>query len=211
MLDQQFSQRLVNRLVMLADSLPDIWTAVLVSGELLSADAIIPTAVLDAHGPVLAAVSSITTVICGGAIIYRYGGRLDDAVSASMQRPLVSALYGLMAYGIVVLLVGYAYSQLIRLAVAETALTVSVTLVAAGLVFSLGGLGFVVVGAWLADLVGATDPWIGLVGLGTVSALVWLLLPVSFGIVVWVAIASVGIGGQTRLWFHAGSVHVSQS
>jgi len=210
-LTNNFSQRLVNQFVMLADSLPGIWTAVLVSVELLSADSITPTAVHDAQGPILAAISSVLTVICGGAVIYRYEGRLDDAVSASMQRPLVSAFYGLMAYGIVVLLVGYAYSQLIRLAVAETALTILVALVAATLIFSLGGLGFVVVGAWVADIVGVADPWIGLVGIGTVSALVWLLLPVGFGIVIWVAIASVGIGGPARQWLHAGSVHVSQT
>lgn len=179
---------------MLGDSLVAIWTAI-----------------LDGHGPALAAVSFGLTVVFGGAAIYRYGGRLDELVAASMRRPLVSVVYGAAAYSIVVLLVGYAYSQLLRLAVGGTVLTALVVAVAAAVIFSLGGLGFVVVGAWVAEFVGVTDPWIGLVALGAVSALVWVVLPVSIGAVVWIGIASVGIGGPARLWLHEGSVEGSPS
>jgi hypothetical protein len=127
-----------------------------------------------------------------------------------MESPLRSALYGIMTYGGVFALIGYAYSQLVRLDIGATTLFVVAVTVFGVVVLSLSGLGFVVVGAWVTDLVGARDPWLGLVGVGTVGALVWFLLPVVAGVLVWFGVTAVGIGGPARLWFHADTVKVKR-
>lgn len=167
-----------------------------------------PGVVVDAPAPVRAVGSFLLTVLFGGAVIYRHGGRIEEAVDASMARPLLSVVYGLIAYGLVGFFGVYAYSQLARIGVGTTALSLVAVVVLGGLLFSLGGLGFVVVGAWLTELLGIGDPWAGLVGVGLVSAAAWLLLPAAAGLVVWLGIAAVGIGGPTRQWMHAEAADV---
>ncbi|MFC4360566.1 hypothetical protein ACFO0N_21685 [Halobium salinum] len=165
--------------------------------------AVAPTAVADIPPAVRAAAAFFLTVLFGGAVIYRYGGRVDEYVEASTSNPLVSVLYGLMAYGMVVFFVGYAYSQLATLLAGTAILATAVTAAFGVLVLSLGGLGFVVVGTWVAGVAGVRDPWLGLVGVGGASALVWYLLPFAVAGLVWLAIAAVGVGGPTRRWIHA--------
>ncbi|MFC6838050.1 hypothetical protein [Halomarina ordinaria] len=153
-------------------------------------------------GPTRAVAAFLSTLVFGGAVLYRYGGRLDEAVDATAANPLVSALYGLAAYGLAVFLVGYAYSQLARLGVVSPAVATLVGSVLAVLLLSLAGLGFVVAGTWLTTAVGGRDPWLGLVGVGAVGALVWLVFPFGLALVVWFGIAGVGVGGPTRRWIH---------
>lgn len=162
-----------------------------------------PSALFGAPASVRAAAVFLLTVLFGGAVIYRYGNRLDDAVDASMANPLLSVVYGLIAYGLVVFFTVYAYSQVSRLGVATTALTVLAAVVLGALLFTLGGLGFVVVGAWFTDALGMRDPWVGLVGVGLFGAVALFVLPTALGLLVWVAIAAVGVGGPTRRWMHA--------
>lgn len=168
------------------------------------------TAVVGASGAARAVGSLLSTVVFGGAVLYRYGGRLDGAVEASMRNPLLSVVYGSVAYGGVVFAFSYLYNQLGRIGVAAG----SVSLVAVPLFFLLilvlGGVGFAVVGVWVTEALGTRDPWIGLVGVGGVSAAAWLLLPFAFGAGVWVAVAATGIGGPTRMWLHADSVRVEE-
>jgi len=161
-----------------------------------------PAIVTEAPGVARAGAAFVLTVLFGGAVIYRYGGKLDDAVTASMSRPLVSTIYGFMAFGIVLFLLGYAFNQVAKLGLDATVLWVIISVVVGATIFSLGGMGFVVVGAWAAETLGTTDPWLGLVGVGAVSAVVWLLLPFVVGALVWVIIAAVGIGGPARHWVH---------
>lgn len=165
-----------------------------------------PSALLEAPASVRAAVGFLLTVVFGGAVIYRYGGRLDAAVDASTKNPLVSVVYGLIAYGLVGFFVAYGYTQLARLGVGTTALTVLAVVVLGLFLLSLGGLGFVVVGVWFTETFGFRDVWIGLVGVGLVAAVALFVLPVALGLLVWLAIAAVGVGGPTRRWIHAGGV-----
>lgn len=171
----------------------------------------VPSMVGDVPPTVRAAAAFFLTVLFGGAVIYRYGSRVDEYVDASMSNPLVSVLYGLMAYGMVVFFVGYVYSQLSALLAGTAALATVVTVVLGVSVLSLGGLGFVVVGTWLAEVAGVRDPWVGLVGVGGVSALVWYLLPFVPAGLVWLAIAAAGVGGPTRRWIHADRARGDQA
>lgn len=149
-----------------------------------------------------AAASFLLTVVFGGAVIYRYGGRIDGAVDASMDRPLVSTLYGLMAYGLLLFATGYLFSQLAGAGLESRVVWVAFAAAFGAVVFSLCGYGFVIVGAWVTDIIGSRDPWAGLVGVGILIAVAWLLLPVILGAIVWFGIAALGIGGPTRLWIH---------
>jgi hypothetical protein len=165
-------------------------------------------AVVEAPASVRAAVVFVLTVAFGGAVIYRYGGRLDAAVEASMRSPIRSVVYGLIAYGLVGFFLAYGYTQLLRVGVGTTAITVVAVAVLGSFLFGLGGLGFAVVGLWFTRALGARDPWIGLVGVGFVGALALFALPFAAGVLVWLGIAAVGVGGPTRTWMHAEAVDV---
>ncbi|WP_138006765.1 hypothetical protein [Halalkalirubrum salinum] len=162
-----------------------------------------PTAIEATPRSVLAAATLVSTVLFGGFIMYRYGGRLDAGIDASMERPLLSVVYGIVSYSIVVFVVGYAYSQLLRIGVTSMAVSLLLTGVFAVIVLSISGAGFVVTGTWLTRAVGIGDPWLGLIGLGIVSAIAWLVLPLAIGLAVWGGISAIGVGGPARLWFNA--------
>lgn len=165
-----------------------------------------PSVFLDAPAPLRAVAVFLLTVVFGGVVIYRYGGRLDAAVEASMAHPLSSVIYGVIAYGLVGFFFVYGYTQLLRVGAGNTLLTGVAAAVLVAFLFSLGGLGFVVVGTWVTDLLGARNPWTGLVGVGLASALAMLVLPGVVGLLLWFVIAAVGTGGPTRRWMHADAV-----
>lgn len=167
-----------------------------------------PSTVTGASPAALAAGAFLLTVLSGGVVVYRYGGRIDEAADASMAKPLRSVLYGLGAYAITVFLAGYAVVQLSAFGVASTLIVVISVLALVTALLSFGGLGFVVVGVWLSGAVGARDPLTGLVGVGALSAAAWFALPFVAGLLVWLGIAAVGIGGPVRLWVHAERVEM---
>ena len=151
---------------------------------------------------VRAILSFALTVLFGGIAIYRYGDRIDPAVEASRTNPFLAVVYGLIAYGLVTFFVVYAYSELARLGLVSPGLLALGVAVLAVLLLSLGGFGFVVVGAWVSGLLWRRDLWYGLLGVGAVGASVWLFLPFVLAVVVWLSIAAVGNGGLTRKWIH---------
>lgn len=187
---------------------PSVTVAAAPSAASWVLQALDPSVVLDVPASVRAAAVFVLTVAFGGAVIYRYGGRLDAAVETSMSSPLLSVVYGLIAYGLVGFFTAYAYTQVIRIGVGTTLVTAVAVVVLGGFLLSLGGLGFVVVGHWLAELLGLQGPWVGLVGVGLVSAVALFVLPVAVGVLVWLGIAAVGVGGPTRSWMHAEAVDV---
>ena len=168
-----------------------------------------PSVLFDAPASARAAAVFLLTVVFGGAIIYRYGGRIDAAVDASKSNPLLSIVYGLIAYGLVAFFVVYAYSQVVRIGVGTGVITALAVVVLGGILLSLSGLGFVVVGAWLTDSFDIGDTWTGLVGVALLGAVALLVLPIGLGLLVWLGIAAVGVGGPTRSWMHAEAVDVS--
>jgi len=160
-----------------------------------------PTVLAEASGAVRAAASFAAVLLVGGGLLARYGGFVDRSVDASLERPRVAVVYGVMAFGLVAFVGGYAISQLGRLDVGAS--LPAVGLAVTGLaVLVLAGLGFLVVGTLITDVRGGRRPWQGLVLGAALSAVGWLLLPLVGGLIVWVLVASFGVGGPTREWFH---------
>lgn len=137
----------------------------------------------------------------GGVILVRYGGLLDRSVDASMERPFVSLVYGVGAHLAIFFAAGVFSTQLASAGVGEDALFVGSTVVLGAVLLTLAGLGFAVVGMILTGLQGERRPWHGLVVAAAVGAIGLLVVPV--GLVVWVLVVSIGIGGPTRRWVHA--------
>lgn len=185
--------------------------AVGVSSWLALGQTLDPSFVVDAPGAVRAVISFLVMTLFGYIALYAYRSRIDRAVDASMERPLTSTLYGVMAYGVVVFLVGYAYSQLSRLGIGTVPLSVLAAGVLAVILLTLGGFGFTVAGTILTEAVGRRDPRLGLIGVSGVSSVAWLLLPFVLGLVVWLGFAAVGIGGATRRWVHVGDTELSSA
>ena len=170
----------------------------------VTAQVLDPSTIATAPPEVRAAVAFFLTVLVGGATIYRDGRRVQRALEAATENALVTVVYGLMAFLIVAFFAGYLLTQLVSAGLGGPVLQIVGLLLLAGVGVTLGGLGFAVVGTWVADVFALGDPWLGLVLVGAVSALAWLVLPVLGGLVVWLAIAAVGIGGATRRWIHSG-------
>jgi hypothetical protein len=165
-----------------------------------TAAAIDPSVVVEAPGEVRAAGSFVAVLLFGGVLLYRYGGFVDRSVDASMERPRVAVVYGLMAFALVAFIGGYALTQLARFGAGGPVLA---GVAAAGLAaLVLAALGFLVVGTLLTDMEGRRRPRYGLVLGAGLSAVGWLLLPPVGGAVVWVLLAAFGVGGATRRWFH---------
>ncbi|WP_049986013.1 hypothetical protein [Halobellus rufus] len=173
-------------------------TALAVSLQLVD-----PSAVTTVPASYRAALAFMSSTIVGGAVLYLYGNRLRTAVRASTESVPLSVLYGLFAYALAGFLVAYGLTQLAGLGVDSSAVLTVAAVALAGALLTLGGIGYVVVGAWLAESAGLGDPWIGLVGVGLLGAVAVLVLPVALGAVAWFGIAAFGIGGSVRRWVHA--------
>ena len=162
-----------------------------------------PSTAIDAPASVRAVVSFVLVLAFGGVLLSRYEGFVDRSIDASRDRLLVSVVYGAVAYGLVGFVSLYGYTQLVRLGVGGAVLSVVSLAVGVGAVFTLAGLGFLVVGTLVTELNGPRQPWTGLVIGAAVSAVAWLALPTLAGVVAWFLVTAVGIGGATRKWVHA--------
>lgn len=167
-----------------------------------TAQSIDPSTVVDLPAPVRALGSFVLVLLFGGIVVYRYGEFVDHSVDVSMDRPVLSVVYGAIAYGLVLFLSGYTLSQLSRLGVASTAVLTGLVAVVSVVVLVISGLGYAVVGTRLTELGGERRPWYGLVVGAAASALPWLFLQPIAGLAAWLAVAAVGIGGPTREWIH---------
>lgn len=162
--------------------------------------------VADSPASVRAVVAFLGSTFFGGLVLYRYGDRVPGAVEASTANPLVSVVYGFIAYGLVGFAIGYVYSQVARIGISARIYGVVLVILLGAAFFSLGGLGFVIVGQWAADAAGLGDPWLGLVGVGLFGAAAVLAFPLAVGALVWLGIAAVGIGGPVKRWIHSDGV-----
>lgn len=167
-----------------------------------TAQPVLPSVVAEAPGVFRAAGSFVLVLLFGGVLVYRYRDLVDESVDASMDRPHLAVVYGLLAFGFVVFAGGYALSQLARLGVDGTTLALVGTSAVGAVTLTLAGLGFVVVGTLLTGVEGRRRPWYGLILGAGISSVGWLVLPALGGLLAWVVLASFGIGGRTREWFH---------
>lgn len=162
-----------------------------------------PATIVDAPASVRAVASFALVLLFGGALLVRYGGFVDRSVDALKERPLISVVYGAIAYGLVGFGCAYGISQLARLGAGSAVISTVGTALAGAVLLALAGLGFVVVGTLLTELQGHRQPWTGLVVGASVGAVVWFALPLLAGVVAWLLVTAVGIGGPTRKWIHA--------
>ena len=158
-----------------------------------------PTSVVSS-GPGRAIASFLLVLGVGTAVRHWRPGLLERAVDATLERPLAAPLYGAAAAVLGWLVVAYAFGQALR--VGGGVGRVAVALGVAGALV-VAGFGFAVVGTGLTAVVDDRHRWAGpLAGAGA-SALVLLALPDRLGLVVWAAVAAVGLGGAARRWLHA--------
>lgn len=147
-------------------------------------------------------------LLSGGGLLYLAEEFVDRSVDASMESPLKSVGYGMLAQGSVVFFGVYAVSQFAR--VSGSAVEV-VGVALAVFVLVLAGLGFTVVGARLTEFAGERRLGLGAVVGATVSAVAWLAPSFVLGLLAWTLVAAVGVGGPTRRWLFASkSVEAEQ-
>ncbi|MFB6297788.1 MAG: hypothetical protein ABEH56_04635 [Salinirussus sp.] len=156
-----------------------------------------------ADSPALRAVVVFLLVLpFGTVLLFRDDGLVDRSIEASMERPLVSAVYGVGTHFVVFFATGVFSTQLSSAGLGRNVLVAGTTVVLGGVLLALGGLGLTVVGTWLTDLRGERRPWQGFVVAAAVGAAAWLVPPLLVGLAVWILLVSVGIGGPAREWIH---------
>lgn len=162
-----------------------------------------PVAAARASAVVRVVGAFLLVLLFGGIVLYRAEAFVDRAVDASMERPLISVVYGVFAQGGVVFLGGYLWSQLARVgAIGALAGRISGAIVVlASLV--LAGFGLTVVGAGITEATGERQLWPGLAIGAAAGAAAWLAPTLLAGTVAWVVLVGLGIGGPTKNWVHS--------
>lgn len=168
-----------------------------------AAQSVDPVAAFRSSAPVRVVVAFLLVLLVGGLLLSRDEAFVDRAVDASMANPLVSVVYGVFAQGGIVFLGGYVWSQIARIGSAGAL----AGRVGAAFVFlfslALAGLGLTVVGAGITEAAGDRQLWPGLAIGATIGAAAWLAPTLASGLVVWVLLVGLGVGGPTRNWIHS--------
>jgi len=153
--------------------------------------------------PLYRAAASFVLVVLFGVVVLSWSRRfVAGSVEASMDQPHVSVVYGLIAYGLVGFLGFLLLMQLSLVGLTDS----SLVYVAGGLVgvgmSVLAGLGYAVVGSAIVELAGERRLYNGLVLGAILSALALLVFPPLVGLLAWVVLAALGVGGPVRRWMH---------
>ena len=157
----------------------------------------------DAIPPPYRATVAFGLVLAFGALaLFRSQRFIEESVDLSMARPYVSVVYGLIAYGLIAFLGLLVLAQLSFVGVSHRSVVYLVAGFSAVGALLLAGVGYVVVGTRLVELVDDRQPWNGLVLGAVLSAVTWLVLPVAAAAAVWVVLAATGVGGRVRTWIH---------
>lgn len=164
--------------------------------------AVDPTAVTEAPGPIRGAVAFVGVSLLGLVLVRRFGAFLDRSIEASMDRPLWSVAYGLAGHAVVAFASVYLASQLAQLP--TSGWNAGVVGVGAGLLLYAvaSSLGFTVVGSVVVALRSEERWWAGPL-VGALLAGIAAVVPPPAGWLVWFVVVSIGIGGPVRKWFHA--------
>lgn len=161
-----------------------------------------PTIVLDASGPVKAVGSFAIVLLIGTVLRSRFGRHIDRAVGDVIDQPKVAVFYGILAYGLLVLGGLYANDMLIQTGTIDTPVGSAVFALLTLGVLIVTSIGYVILGTLLTEIWSIGGYRLGPVFGAVISALPWLILPFTAGIIAWLALASFGIGGRTRTWVH---------
>lgn len=161
-----------------------------------------PTALLELSAALRAPLAFALVLVVGAAFALRWGSSLDRAIDATMDRPLLSAAYGVAAHLVIAFVGVYLASRLAAAVEGGGTAANAGYLVGAILFLAAAGIGFTVVGVMVARLVGGQYPWSGLVVGASLAGGIALATPV-YAAGAWVAVASMGIGGSVRRWADA--------
>lgn len=154
---------------------------------------------LDVSTPVKIAGAAVLVAVLGAVILWRNEAVVERSIDDSLDRPLVSFIYGVGAHFLLAF-AGLYLGNLAGQAGLPGASSGRLGLVV-GLLIS-GSLGFLVVGATVVGFLGEQHYWSGLV-VGALLAAVSVAIPSLIGAFVWVVLVSLGIGGVVRTWTHA--------
>lgn len=157
---------------------------------------------VDGPGVVRAVASFVAVGVAGAAFLLREEAFVDRAVDDTMERPMIAVVYGLIAFVLALFLALFVTNLVASFGVAGTPISYVASVVLIGGVVIVGGLGYLVVGTLLTDVLARRQPWQGLLAGATLSALGWLALPTLPGLGAWVLVAAIGVGGPTRTWLH---------
>ncbi len=162
-----------------------------------------PSAIMSVSGPIRGLASFVLVALVGSLFLLKSEDLVDRSTDATMARPWVAVLYGLMAFVFVLFATFYADYLLGQLGLSGTRFGMITLVILGGGILGLVGFGYTIVGAVLTDLEGRRRPWLG-VGVGAgISAVGWVSLSGLPAIAVWVLVAAVGIGGPMRRWVHS--------
>ena len=159
-----------------------------------------PSAIAELSAPVRATFGAGGVIVVGTIFLLTWTDMVYRSIDASGESLPSTIFYGLAVH--FVLLFGglYIISQLAGLIGAANSVILGLT--GLGLLI-IAGLGFTVVGTGITGLSGDRRPWLGLVIGGGIAAVSLLALPLFLGIATWILVASLGVGGAAREWFHA--------
>jgi len=170
-----------------------------------------PTTVGELPPVVRAAGSFVLVLVFGVGILVRFQRFVEGSIDTSMARPHVSAVYGLIGYGIVGFIGFVGLTQLTYVGLTGGPIAFGIVGLLAVAILVLAGLGYTVVGAGLVQLLGERQPWNGLVVGAVLSGVAWLVLPPVAALLVWLLVPAVGIGGPVREWVHAERTVASET
>ena len=168
----------------------------------VTAQSLGPSTFVDASPPVRAIGSFLLVGLFGAAVLVRRREFVDRAVDDTFERPLVGVVYGLLAYVLVFFAALYVADVITRLGATDSPLGYVVLAILVGGLGLLAGVGCLVVGTVLTDVLASREPLQGLVLGAALAAVGWLVLPALAAAAVWVLVPAVGLGGPMRKWVH---------
>lgn len=155
-----------------------------------------------APGPTAAAVSFALVMSAGVALLTWRAPVVDRAVDRTADASPLTPLYGLAAFGLVVVVGALLVSQAATVGLGGPALRLGGTVLVAAAVVCLAAFGYLVVGTSITGLWGPRQPWVGAVVGAVLSAVPVLVLPRLPGLAAWLLVAALGLGAPTRHYVH---------
>lgn len=159
------------------------------------------SALLELSGPARGTLSFVIVLLVGVGLLARREAAVERAVDLTVDGSPLAVVYGIIAFGLLAFVGGYALTQAVELAPGTVVPQVLLALVGLAAVV-LGGFGYAVLGTWLTEIEGHRRPWPGVVLGAVLSAIPWLVLPGVAAVMGWILLAAVGLGSVTRHWIH---------
>jgi hypothetical protein len=159
-------------------------------------------AIGELSGVVRGVIAFLLVLATEALLLSRRAAVVDRAIDRTANGSPSAVVYGVIAFGLVAFLGGYLFTQAGRLGVGGDAVRLAGGLLVGGAVLTLGSFGYLVVGTYLTEIESVRRPWVGAVIGASLSAVPWIVLSTLSALSVWVVVAAVGVGEETRNWVH---------